>query len=521
MQTMIPFQRKSQSPTMSKEGENPLGWTAEFLSEPVLTFGQGGRHIDPKAGLTLFGPSGHADGTVGPTTITLGFVGPAAAVEGARSWLQTLNDPIENDKQRERLFPTFPGMPTAFRCRLVSPSNLTYALPPKPLERALSIASFRSRTRECSRLISEGISALCEKTGPPAVIICPWSQEIVQRCTGSSGRHRLSADLASLRRKVLTQEAVGQTRLQPFDEDLVELIQEGRTLWNLHAQLKADAMRLGVAIQILEPDTYEGKNQVEDPTTPWNLATGLYYKGGGIPWRPSSSAPDTCFVGIEFYRDKTSIDLSLRTCMAQIFSDAGDGLVLRGSTFRPLGIEGTTPRMDQRTTESLLEGAIALYSKHHRRPPTRVVVHKSSHFSREEIQGAGAAFAGIDTVDLVTIFRKSRIRVVRQGTQPVIRGTYVRVSPSESLLFSAGYTPYLGAYPSMRIPHPLTIVHHYGPSGSLRLAEDVMRLTKLNWNSARFSSALPCTLSYAAVVKGILSQVDRDGTVSQNYSAYI
>jgi hypothetical protein len=57
----------------------------------------------------------------------------------------------------------------------------------------------------------------------------------------------------------------------------------------------------------------------------------LYYKAGGTPWRLKrlSTALDTCFVGISFYRSLDRFNLS--TSIAQVFNERGEGVVIRGS----------------------------------------------------------------------------------------------------------------------------------------------------------------------------------------------
>jgi hypothetical protein len=36
----------------------------------------------------------------------------------------------------------------------------------------------------------------------------------------------------------------------------------------------------------------------------WNLAVSLYYKAGGLPWRPADLPSNVCFVGISFHHLK-------------------------------------------------------------------------------------------------------------------------------------------------------------------------------------------------------------------------
>lgn len=498
-----------------------MKFKSHSLAEPVLVFGHDGKHTDPKAGLAAHGPAGHLGGGQVPISVTLGFVGPSESVETARQWILTLNDLIDPENANVRLFPPFPGMPVALNARLVAPDSLVYEIPPRQLSEALLATSHKKKVVKCSDAFAEGFSVLAGKAGPPNVVVCAWSEAIVDGCAGTIRSMRMPTDLRHFRDYLMEQEDAGQQRLMPLDPEAKELLETGRSSWNLHAQLKSQAMETGLPIQVLMPRTFRGESQKEDPLTPWNLATGLYYKAGGVPWKPADSEPDTCYIGIEFYRDKTTPERAMRTCLAQIFSDQGQGLVLRGSRFR-LPSEGRrSPRMDEDTTSSLLSDAIALYEKHNRRRPRRVVVHKSSHFVRPEIKGAESAFREIESYDLVTIQSRTGVQFVRRGTQPPLRGTMILLDAHRFALFTSGYIPYVHAYPGPRIPRPLVVIHHGGPSGPLRLGTEILKLSKLNWNTARFSGSLPSTLGYADFVKSVLAQTQEEQEVSENYSSYM
>lgn len=494
---------------------------AAVLEEPLLEFGHGGKHVDPKAGLAHYGPAGHHGGGQVPTSITLGFVGISEDIEAARDWVLSLNSAIDSDKENLRLFPPFPGMQIAFNCRLAAPSNLTHEVSGRALGAALSENSHMKKVLGCARLFVEGLQVLRGKTGRPDVVVFPWSDEVIAKCSGTSSSMRMPTAMKDFRNQLLQQEDAGQTRLMPLAPEVDVLMQTGRSTWNLHAQMKSEAMEVGLPIQVLEPRTYRGESQREDPLTPWNLATGLYYKAGGIPWRPAEADATTCYIGIEFYRDKTSPDSRMRTCLAQVFSDLGQGLVLRGSKFRLGTHPRWTPKMDSGTAQSLMEDAMSLFRRHNKRTPTRVVVHKSSHFNKDEVRGVEAGLQEVETLDLITIVKRPGIQFVRRGANPPLRGTLVALSKDRSALYTSGYTPYLRAYPGPRVPRPLLIIRHGGLSGPQRIGREMLKLTKLNWNTARFSSSLPSTLMYAEFVKAVLAQTPEEQSISEDYSSYM
>lgn len=494
--------------------------SADLIKEPILVFGENSTHIDPKAGLSMYGPAGPPGGPQTPTSITVGIVSPPETSEVSRRWLESLNSVYDPMKENVRAYPPFPGMPKAFNCRIVIPESFVYEIPAKSLEKVLRISSHKKRIIALSGLYTDGLITLREKTGKPTIVVYPWSDEIIEKCGGNVSKQRLPKDVKQLRDKLIRQEESGQMRLMPLQSEMVDLVEKSRSNWNLHSQLKLDAFPEHTPIQIIEPRTFLGKSQLEDSNTLWNISTALYYKAGGIPWRPHEPQIGTCYIGIAFFYDKTSEKKNMRTCMAQIFSDNGQSLVFRGGQILPAKND-RSPRMDQQSMTQLIEDALSLYNRHNKHPPGRVVVHKSSHFTYEEKLGAKNALSDLDSFDLVTINPNSNFQLVRRGTKSPLRGTYIPLEKDSFLLYTSGYVPYLKFYPGPRVPKPILVVHHAGRTDLQKIAKEIMKLTRLNWNSANFSTSMPSTLSYSFLVKEVLSHATADQEVSEDYSSYM
>ncbi|MCZ7369967.1 MAG: hypothetical protein O8C66_05615 [Candidatus Methanoperedens sp.] len=75
--------------------------------------------------------------------------------------------------------------------------------------------------------------------------------------------------------------------------------------------------------------------------------------------------------------------------MAQTFTAAGDGYVLRGNSFEwDESSYGKSPHLNQQSAASLMQAVIDLYKRQNRGSlPSRVVVHKTSRFWEEELAG--------------------------------------------------------------------------------------------------------------------------------------
>src|SRR2546429_6038759 len=104
-----------------------------LLEEPTLEFGGQMRHIDPRFGITNYGPG---DVTVpsAPKRIRIGIVGDAHSVEGIAAWLDRCRHAFAAKKAKpgqEYLFPEWPGFDadTGFRCELVLDPRLQRSIP--------------------------------------------------------------------------------------------------------------------------------------------------------------------------------------------------------------------------------------------------------------------------------------------------------------------------------------------------------------------------------------------------------
>ncbi|MGH9644303.1 MAG: hypothetical protein ACRD3Q_18015 [Terriglobales bacterium] len=109
---------------------------ADFLEEPELEFGSGGRHIDIRYGIESFGPLDVTSETA-PRRIRLGMVGTSATLDGVSAWLQKCHDSIPGKpSHHSHLFPGFPGFREdgCFRSRLILNDGLAMRLSPRQVE---------------------------------------------------------------------------------------------------------------------------------------------------------------------------------------------------------------------------------------------------------------------------------------------------------------------------------------------------------------------------------------------------
>lgn len=88
-----------------------------------------------------------------------------------------------------------------------------------------------------------------------------------------------------------------------------------------------------------------------------------------------------------------------------------------------------------------------------------------------------------------------------------------------SYLLTTRFVPWLDTYPGPHISAPHELV---GVEGAPYVsANEILALTKMNWNSAVATAAFPITLRFAKEVGAILSEVPPDRTPHPAYHFYM
>jgi len=416
---------------------------------------------------------------------------------------------FERDLIRKR---TRAGLDAA-RARGKRGGRLSVTLTHAEIDRCLSEPDFTSRTRAMVSLVIERLSVLADKDPQPDVVVCAMPKDVEDACGRGARDNRI--------RKIITPQALkaeyrrkeqdaksGQLSLA-FDgpETAAPEPTPSHLFRDFHNALKANAMRAKLPTQLVWEGTLRNARDTEDPaTTAWNFFTALYYKAGNMPWELQFGVPRTCFVGITFYRESPDPNSPTRTCLAQAFSESGEGLVLRGERVTWDKERDKKPHLNERDAESILRKVIELYRFHFNGPPHRVVVHKTSRYWPEELRGFKAALGDIHSSDFLALERRG-IRFMRLGSQPPVRGTVIELGKRNYLVYTRGYIPFLRTYPGMRIPNPLEVVEHLGDSSAEKVCTELLALTKLNWNTCAFASADPVTIAFSRQVATIIKEL--------------
>ena len=495
-----------------------------LVPEPLLEFGNCGMNVDPKTGLELHGPFA----TV--RSIRLGIIGSGETIGHTLEWIERSRSRIKGVPEQPYLFPDFPGINSAlpFSCEVDVKRNWQDTIAQSAVDRLLHIQDRQERVTEAAKLLSSHMRNLGEIEPRPDVVIVALPQEVVDYCatSGLTGGQGVRIRLTNPERKFIGRykraAAAGQGQFFSIEE-LLGLTTDPRLQahYNLRRAFKADVMSLNIPTQIMRPNSLVGGEDTQDDATrAWNFWVGVYHKAGGIPWRLARAESGSCYVGITFYQERKTLLGGMRTSLAQIFTHRGEGLVLKGERFQWDEKKGRTPHLPRPAAEKLLTDVIEAYQQKEGQLPRRVVVHKSSRYWNDELDGFKTALGKIPEWDLVTIERRG-IRLIRAGDYPPLRGTVARIGNRNYLIYTRGFVPFLQTYPGAHVPSPLEVVEHHGDSTPQTICEEIIGLTKMNWNSADFSSGFPITMAFSRRVGEILAEADPDQSPSPLFRFYI
>jgi hypothetical protein len=464
-----------------------------YIQEPELAFSSKQRCVDPKTGLTAFGPYSRSDASR-REQLRVGIVGPAVAIEKATALLVQMTQAIEqNEKVDAVLHPSFPGFNKndPFQIEIVSQDVWKRSLRPSDIALVENNSDFMARVGLLRNFVSAEVKALSELDTPPDVVICAMTAKLEELCRKGIAEYDATRE---------------EEELDEDDDtpgDLEELKAEvGRSF---RRGLKAECLNI-LPTQLIWNRTLAGTKGVQDlPTRAWNLAVALMYKAGIIPWRLADTIEGSCFVGISFFHEDEARSPYLRTSVAQAFSERGEGFVLRGEKFEwnPKDQLEKSPHLPEEQASQLLKQVLDVYEKQVGTYPRKVVLHKTSRYTLEERNGFEKALENVRHYALTTISRRG-IFCLRPGTKPVIRGTAIHHGDNLGLIYTMGYVPFLRCYPGFRIPQPLEILENWGSIPFSETAADIMRLTKLNCNTAAFNIRDPITLAFSKKVGEIL-----------------
>lgn len=487
------------------------------LAPPKLQFGGASVHSDPKVGLLAAGPFDLRFGSARKDHVHVGLVGPAEQIASARHWLDRCRAELPVFGEANQLKRPFPGFSEAFHRVLLSPEGSNVELGEAEVSDALRGDAYDAFQRIVD-LYSEAHARLAsrDQNRPDIVLLC--IPEAILKKVSSVER---KATEAEKQRAKFIRRARASQQLDLFDElDEVEQTPEDFLKRDLRLALKARALRSRLPIQLVTDALLNDADRNQDPATrAWNFSVGLYYKAGGVPWRLPPTGPETCFVGISFHHFQTTQRAIVRSSLAQAFSSDGEGFAIRGQGVPVEPDQGRNLHLSEQQAFDLTVEVLAEYERRTGGAPLRIVLHKTSYFDDAERAGFTAALAEIPVVSLVTLV-PSQFRLLRYGAYPPKVGTLCTINDDRVFLFTSGFMPELGTYPGPHVPQPFE-VRCLGNEGAQAAAQDVLNLTRMNWNTADIRGKWPVSLSFARRVGGILDEYGEDDLADTSFRYFV
>jgi hypothetical protein len=467
----------------------------KLLEEPLLQFNVG-EHICPRAGISQYTV---ADlNNVRPDKIVIGFVGSSDSIGTLISWIKKCKNPIEAKKSNQpNLFPGFPG----FNSKVAFKSEIVYD---ESYVRKINNSTFeqvKKSSEDINDLITKSVELyLAEikflaKNKNPDVILCVLDEQFTKMIYGTS-----TAEV---------------------ENDLIDEDESLEVEFNFRRLLKARAMEYNAPIQIVRDRISKPSSDMQDEATiAWNFFTALYYKASGTPWALKKNAnSNTCFAGISFYKSRDK--RTTQTSVTQIFNEHGNGVILRGTPVKE-SKKDKQPHLTEQQAFDLLHSSLKEYYDAVKIFPQRLVIHKSSNYSEEEVDGFRrvASEMKINSVDLVTIM-PTNFRLYREKDYPPFRGTMFSLDKQRHFLYTRGFIGFYGTYPGRYIPSPVEVRLFSYDESPEQICREILMLTKMNWNNTQFDRKFPITIDCSRNVGEILKYVENDQKPQIKYGFYM
>ena len=506
-----------------------------FIDEPLLQFGYGQTLDYPRDGLFLFGPI--QDGPL-VDVVRYGVIGSPGGVAHFRKWSSKIQAYIEAPLGRDDTVAAynvpFPGFEQAFRARWPKEPHCTLAtISSEKLSRALHVANRHEAVKLAVDLyVEELVADQNRNESPPEFWFVVVPEEVYRL-----GRPQSSVPVDQ---RVPGNVFITETRARRLEREPTLFGDEEKEAVvfkyakDFRRQLKARLIKHKIVTQLvrettLNPEAFLSEKgypsrRVEDPATiAWKLGTAAYYKAGGRPWRLANVRPGVCYVGLVYKRVEDAINPGWACCAAQMFLSNGEGVVFRGALGPWYSPNSKQYHLSEEAAKGLLETVIAEYRRlHGEQYPAELFIHARAKFREDEWAGFQAACPGETNVVGIQIRSAGEsIKLFRSGNYPVVRGTTLKIRDNVAYLWTTGYVPRLDSYLGPETPNPILVTVWEGECPLEIVLQDILGLTKINFNSCLFNERLPVTIRFADAVGDVLVSAPIEGNPVLPFKFYI
>ena len=503
------------------------------LREPPLEFGHGQSCEHPKDGLFLYGPH---EGSRKVKPISVGVIGTETGIQHFRDWAKRLTGlvkvpaPTKREKKDRIHLADFPGLSSTFGIEIDEPLVSKF-VGHKELDERTRALNHHEAVGKAVDLYVEVIEKHDQNEEHKVdvwVLVLP--ELVFERCKPQSKRTGLGLVKGDFGKKQTERESL------PLLAEIIDQSEEAifDDIPDFHRQVKARLLKINHTSQLVRETTlaphaflnsagYEQRKLQEPATVAWNLATGLYYKTQPKPpWRLSNVRRGVCYIGLAFKSLPNTKDNAC--CAAQMFLTEGDGVVFRGAN-GPWKTTDWEYHLQTDEAKSLIGMVIEEFAKTHDGPPKELFIHGKTTFTESEWKGfVESASAETNVVAVRIKETQGEVKLFRDGDYPVLRGTAMLLDDRNAYLWTNGFLPRLGTYIGPETPNPLfvTLLRSSGQMPPIeRVLEDIICLTKINYNACNFSDGLPVTLRFADKVGDILTMGSATGAKRQPFKFYV
>lgn len=494
-----------------------------ILPEPELEFRFRQGLQDPHDGLSLFGPY-DTDSPSHPKSITYGVIGTPEGISAFEQWSKKINGPIFTDPKLDPcIWPNYPGFDAVMSSTWPTTPAWAQELDRDKLLSASRNLDANKRAFDVVNFYLAGIEVAKKRDEAFNVMVCVVPDEVWTNCRPES--RVLEGIGFRVSKSERLERAMGQEDF--FDQYDPE---QYRLSVDFRRQIKARSMAFDVPIQIVRESTltlapltkYSPRNLTPLSDRAWNLSSTIYYKSGGKPWRLSTARDGVCYIGIAFRRTDASDLGPTACCAAQMFLDSGDGIVFLGEYGPWYSSENRQFHLSKDAARKLLTGVLQTYQELDGRQLTEIFLHCRSTIGDEEFEGyLEACPSGAKVVGVRVRLDPRSLRLFRQGTRPVIRGTFSRINDRSAFLWASGFKPRLRTYDGWEIPVPLRIDIQQGDASIEQVVKDMFGLTKLNYNACSLGDSQPVTILFSNAVGEILVSNPTVSSRRPNFKFYI
>jgi len=485
------------------------------LEEPKVLFGYNQKLEDPRDGLTIFGPLENLK----PYGIISGVVSTKDGLEKFKKFLKEIEKPIYNRDNTSR--PFFPGFNSIFKMEWSADKIYHINIDESELGKTLYHEDVYTRTYNTVSLFSDKIIAAKKDDHPDInlwLVVIP--DTVYESCRPQSTIKKEQV----VTKKVITKGQAKKLLAQPeLFEELNKAAQPFAFEANFHNQLKARLLKHTLPTQIIRESTLAPQDYLNPFGQPkrdfskirahmaWSISTAAFYKTGGKPWKLADIRKGVCYIGLVYKKDERSANPRNACCAAQMFLDSGDGFVFKGAVGPWYNPKFGDFHLKKEQAEQLIKMAVETYKTVEGDYPNELFIHAKTKFNDIEWEGFKAGAGTKTKVVGITIKEHAPIKIYRNESKfPILRGLSYINSPISGYLWTIGFVPRLDTSLASEVPNPLYIEISKGKAEIKQVLQDVLALTKLNYNACIYADGRPVTLRFADAIGDILTAAPLD-----------